>query len=143
MPMLLASFSVAQTWGRRLLLLRYCSVCSNSPRLMLVLSLPMVPLASGLLLPLGHLPGLYHDEKSHHHLQFCQGSTVPGFIMYIYIHSVPCPSPCISPLHSLVNLWVPPLRLCPLPNPPASSYMHLYFTWLCIHLWRILPLMLY
>ncbi len=46
--------------------------------------------ASGLqspVFPFGHLPGLYHDEKIHHHLHFCLGSTtVPGFI-FSYLKS--------------------------------------------------------
>ncbi len=82
-------------------------------------------------------PTYRHDY--HHHLQFCQGSTiVPGFI--IYIHSDPSPSPCIPPLRSPVNLCVPPLCPCPL-NPPSQLIHAPLF--LCIHLSRILPLMLY
>ncbi len=84
---------------------------TSSPRLMLVLSLPMLPLASSLL-PLVQLPGLCHNEKIHHHLQFCQGSTiVPGFI--IYIHSVPSPSPFIPP-----SIYAFPHFI---PAPPPSS----------------------
>ncbi len=47
---------------------------------------PLIPIRPS------ELPGLYHDEQFHQHLQFCKGSTtVPGFIIsYLKSSEIKC-----------------------------------------------------